>query len=149
MLGLFSNIRFAALAQSTAENTLPPVRFGVLISSDADGCYDAGLIKSIRKFAGDEVDAINRSGGILGRMVELKVFDDREDKAKTTEHLEAMIADKLMIGAVGFGSSTRGHHAFSKVGRKISQSNLPLVTDISLGQIYAPYANVFSMASGR
>ena len=137
----------SALAQSTAAVGLPPLHLGVLISSDADGCYDAGLIKSIRKFTADEIDAINRDGGIHGRRVKLQVFDDREDKEKTVAHLEAMISDPNMIGAVGFGSSTRGHYAFGKVGQKIAQSMLPLVTDISLGQIYAPYPNVFSMAS--
>lgn len=146
-MALFVAASLPALAQSAAAVGLPPLHFGVLISSDADGCYDAGLIKSIRKFTADEINAINRDGGILGRPVKLQVFDDREDKDKTVAHLEAMIGDPNMIGAVGFGSSTRGHYAFGKVGQKIAQSMLPLVTDISLGQIYAPYPNVFSMAS--
>ena len=146
-LGVLVVSRTVAPAQAPPAQSLPPFSLGVLISSDADGCYDAGVIKSIRKFAGDEVAAINESGGILGRRVELKIYDDRENKEETVEHLQAMIDDQSMIGAVGIGSSTRGHYAFGKVGDKIATSRMPLVTDISLGQIYAPYANVFSMAS--
>ena len=41
-------------AKETAKPTLPPLSIGVLISSDSDRCYDAGVIKAIRKFTLEE-----------------------------------------------------------------------------------------------
>ncbi len=137
----------SATAQSTDAPALPPYRMGVLVSSDSDRCYNPGVVKSIRAFSAQEIAAINAAGGIHGRQVELEVFDDYEDKTKTLEFLKASLEDPNMIGFVGIGSSTRGHFVFDLLGKQIAESELPIVTDISLGHIYAPYKNVFSMAS--
>ncbi len=124
-----------------------PLRLGVLISSDSDRCYDAGVFKAIRNFAREEINEINRTGGIGGRRVELRLFDDGEDVEKTVAFVKQAVDDPDMIGLVGISSSTRGNIVFGRIGAEVGASALPLVTDISLSQIYAPYKNVFSMAS--
>ena len=126
---------------------LPPYKLGVLVSSDADRCYNPGIVKAIRAFSEKEIAEINAAGGIHERQVELQVFDDYEDKTKTLEHLKSALDDPNMLGFVGIGSSTRGHFVFELLGKQIASSSLPIVTDISLGQIYEPYPSVFSMAS--
>ena len=136
-----------AIAQTTEDAALPPYKFGVLVSSDSDRCYNPGLIKAIREFSAQEVAALNAAGGIHGRQIVLELLDDFEDKTKTLEFLMSSIEDPDMIGFVGIGSSTRGYFVFDLLGQQVAESGLPIVTDISLGQIYAPYPNVFSMAS--
>jgi hypothetical protein len=149
LVSLLIGVGVLGLARARAEGppSGAPLRLGVLISSDSDRCYDAGVFKAIRRFASEEVADINRNGGIGGRPVELKLFDDGEDVEKTTAFVNEAISDPAMVGFVGIGSSTRGNVVFGRIGEAIGKSRLPLVTDISLSQIYAPYPNVFSMAS--
>ncbi len=136
-----------ALAQTASALSLPPYKFGVLVSSDSDRCYNPGLVKAIKAFSAQEIAELNAAGGIHGRQIELKLFDDFEVKSKTLEFLKSALEDPTMLGFVGIGSSTRGHFVFDLLGQQIAKSNMPIVTDISLGQIYEPYPNVFSMAS--
>ncbi|MGI9423514.1 MAG: hypothetical protein ACR2PA_10000, partial [Hyphomicrobiaceae bacterium] len=114
-------------------------KLGILVSSDADRCYKSGLVKAIRSFAEREISQINGNGGIAGRSVELQVFDDYEDKNQTLAHMKTALADPSMIGVVGIGSSTRGHFVFDLLKQQVRDNGMPIVTDISLSQIYAPF----------
>ncbi len=134
-------------ASNHKTSNAPPLKFGLLISSDADRCYDAGVLKAVRRLARKEINAVNEAGGLLGRRVELEIFDDQENPQKTLEIVKQAIADPTLIGLAGLGSSTRGQYVFQRAGDQIGASQLPFVTDISVSQIYAPYKNVFSMAS--
>ena len=105
-----------AIAQTTEDAALPPYKFGVLVSSASDRCYNPGLIKATREFSAQEVAALNAAGGIHGRKIVLELLDDFEDKTKTLEFLMSSIEDPDMIGFVGIGSSTRGYFVFDLLG---------------------------------
>jgi len=138
----------ATCSAQKAETALPPTfKLGILVSSDANQCYKSGVLKAIRSQARKGINTVNMLGGIHGRQVELEIFDDREDPKKTLEIVKRAIADPALIGLIGLGNSTRGRYVFDRIGEQIGASRLPFVTDISVSQIYAPYGNVFSMAS--
>jgi branched-chain amino acid transport system substrate-binding protein len=60
---------------------------------------------------------VNRSGGILGRKIELRILDDRYEPERTIENTRRLIKDDKVFALFGF------------VGSSTSQAALPMATE--------------------
>jgi len=123
------------------------VSIHILISSDADQCYAPGLVSAIKQFTRAEAQQINVKGGIAGHPLHLELDDDFEDSRKTISNISAALDDDKLVAMIGVSSSTRGKALFDAIGNEIGGSDVPFITEISLNTLFAPYRNVFTLAS--
>ncbi|MDZ7919488.1 ABC transporter substrate-binding protein [Rhodoferax sp.] len=72
---------------------------------------------------------VNRSRGIHGRKLELKILDDRYEPERTTANSQRLINDEKVFGLVGY------------VGSAATQATLPMITQSSI-----PFIGAFSGA---
>ncbi|MEO1205734.1 MAG: ABC transporter substrate-binding protein [Pseudomonadota bacterium] len=135
----------AQTAPSKAAAT--PVSVAIHVSSDGNRCYAPGLVAAIKHFTSKHADTINADGGINGRPLKLKVYDDFEDAKTTTTNVSSALTDDAMVAMIGVSSSTRGRGVFEALGSKIKTSAIPFITEMSLDRIFADVPNVFTMAS--
>ena len=135
-----------AMAQlaSTAEAAGPPIRVGVFVSSRRDQCYESGEVPATVALAKREAERINREGGIAGRPLEVQIFDDFRDEARAIVNVGAALSDPAMLALVGLSSSERAKVVFDRLGREITQSGIPFLTNISVNSIIAGYPDVFT-----
>lgn len=142
-----------ALAQNTANAAeaaaRPPLNVAVFLSSRSDLCFDPGDIKAITAMTRMEQDKINRRGGIAGRPVALKFYDDARDAGRATENLRQALADPDMLAMIGLSASSRAKPAFEANGKAIAETAIPFLSSISVNSIFAKYPNVFTMQASQ
>jgi hypothetical protein len=126
-----------------------PLSIGIFVSSREDACFEPGDVPAIKRFAATEQDRINRQGGIAGRRVELRFFDDQRDAARSIANMRAALADAQMLAMIGLANSTRAKAAFDALSREIGDSSVPFLSDISVNSIFANHANVFTMRASQ
>ncbi len=145
-------ISFTAMAQNAdpkdvASKTKDPLTIEVFVSSDANRCFDPGLVKAIRYFTEREVLDLNASGGVHGRPLKLVLRDDFENSEETVINTQEALKDPNLLAMIGVPSSTRGRVLFERLGADIATSKVPFITEISQNKIFDPHDNVFTMAS--
>lgn len=95
-------------AAGTAQAAEPPIRVGMALSQSGN------LADSAKHYwEGIELwrDKVNANGGLLGRQVEVIVYDDRSDAATAARLYEKLITDDkvdLLLGPWGSASSATG-----------------------------------------
>jgi len=137
-------ILLPALTQSlNAQNFKGHYNLGVFVSSDNDGCYIPGDVRAIHQFTTDASRAINQAGGINGHELRLKFMDELDDVKNTKQLVDDAVSDKDMIAMIGLNSSTRGAQVVAKIG----QSGIPLISEMSRNDLYAPYDNIYALTS--
>ncbi len=99
---------------------------------------------AIRAFAERRIAQLNAEGGVRGRAVELRFFDDRGDGDLTVANVETALAEPNLLAILGVWSSTRGARVVDRVGR----SGVPFISEISLDAIFAAHPNIFSLTRG-
>lgn len=146
MLALIGAGASPASAQLTnkAEAAGPPIRVGVLISSRRDQCYETGEVSAAVALAKLEVERINREGGVAGRPLELQIFDDVRDDALAIVNVRTALSDPAMLALIGLSNAQRAKAVFDALGKDITASGIPFLTNISVNSIIAGYPNVFT-----
>lgn len=127
----------------------PPLSLAVFISSRNDQCYDDGRFAAIKRLAAAEQARINASGGVFGRPLELKFFDDERKDEKAVANMRSALADPTLLAMIGLSSSTRGKAVFDAVGAEIGASKVPFVSDISVGSLFAGHDNVYTTRASQ
>lgn len=122
----------------------PPLSLAVFVTSRNDECYDSGSLTAIKRLARQAQQRINLAGGIAGRKLRLRFFDDQRDAQKTMANLRSALSDPQTVAMIGLSNSTRAKTAFDAEGKELKSSGIPFISDISVGSIIAEYPNVFT-----
>jgi len=140
----------SAWAQSSpAEAARPPVSIAVFVSSRTDACFDTGEVAAIRKLAAQEVERLNKSGGIAGRPIRIRVLDDRREDYLAIAHVREAISDPSMLAIVGLSGTNRGKAVFDALSHEIKQSAVPFITALTLTSLFQEHPNVFTMRASQ
>ncbi len=121
----------------------------MLVSSRNDLCFDPGNVAAIRKLATQEQDRINRQGGVNGRRIQIRLLDDARDPQKSIVNVRAALADPLTVAMIGLSNSTIAKATFDAVGKEVTDSGIPFISDISVSSIYDKLPNVFTTRSSQ
>ena len=144
-----SAVPAAAIKEAEAAQG-PPYNVALLVSAPRDDlCHDPGDIAAIRRLAADEQARINQRGGIAGRPIAIRIFDDGRDDAKAIANMRAVLADRNMIGMIGLGNASRAKAVFDALGEDIRRSNIPFLSDIAVSSIFAGHPNVFTTRASQ
>jgi ABC-type branched-subunit amino acid transport system substrate-binding protein len=92
--------------------------------SGPNGAYGVDMRQTIESY----FDSINRSGGVLGRKLELEVLDDGYETDRTVENTKTLIKDKNVFALLSFYGSSPTTEAMNKV---FGPAKVPLVGTIS------------------
>ena len=122
----------------------PPLHIALFVSSRADVCHDPGDVGAVRRMALAEQERINRRGGVGGRPIELKIFDDARNDASAIANMRAALSDRNTLGMVGLTNATRAKAVFDALGKEIAGSGIPFLSEISVSSIFANHPNVFT-----
>ncbi len=122
----------------------PPVVMPIFFTSKSDDCYDSGIVTAIRRIAALAQNYVNRTGGFGGRQLIVNLLDDKRDPNLAAANLASAIADPQTIAMAGFANATRAKAAFDADGKDLRASNIPFLSDITVGKIIADYPSVFT-----
>ena len=133
-----------AAAAGSPKAAPPPWTIAVFVSSRRDLCFDPGDVGAITRLVRREEERINRRGGLHGRSVQLRLFDDQGDPARTTANLRTAIADPQMLAMIGISNSNRAKTALDATGSELVKSAIPFVSNISVAALFKDLPNVLS-----
>ncbi len=134
-----------ARAQEEALAAGPPVSIALFVDSDVGRCYDRGHVAAIKRLVNLEQDKINARGGVNGRPIDITILDGRRDADQTVENMGTALELPNLLAMIGLTSSNRGQKVFATHGDQIRNSGVPLISDISVSEVFSAYPNVFSM----
>lgn len=112
------------------------------IAVHTSGIKDNSEPKAIEQFVKRRIKEINAAGGLLGRRVEVRFFDDENEAAKTQKNVRDMLADPRLLAGIGIWSSSRGAVVVEEIGR----SRIPFISEMSVEALFRPYPNFYSLA---
>ncbi|MEL6299437.1 MAG: ABC transporter substrate-binding protein [Pseudomonadota bacterium] len=144
---VFGLIALAGITPAPAQLLPEPLDVAVHVSSDNDRCYAPGLVAAIRHFTQRYTERVNAGGGISGRPLKVRIYDDFEESARTVQNVKAALGSDALLAMVGVASSTRGRAVFATLGDDIRKSNVPFITEMSVETIFRDQPAVFTMAS--
>ena len=98
--------------------------------------------KAIVEFVKHRVNEINAKGGLLGRRLKVRFFDDDEDKDLTVVNTLETLADPRLLAIVGIWSSLRGSYVVDSIG----SAQIPFISEMSVDQLFAQHPNVYTLA---
>ncbi len=148
ILGLAHAQPASAIEEAQAA-TGPPFNINVLVSSRSDVCYDPGDVAAIKRLTHDEQERINKRGGVSGRPIKLKFFDDARDEKRAIANVTATLADTQSIATIGLSGATRAKIVFDAMGPDILKSKIPFISDVSVNSIFSAYPNVYSTRASQ
>lgn len=135
---LFALLLVALLFALPACAELPkgPVKIGVVLPTSGAIAYDGNLTLNGIKMA---VDEINKSGGIKGNMIELRVEDSAGVPATAVAAMEKLVGMEKVVAVIGdFGSSCT--LAMMDVAKR---AEVPLITPVSLAPKITESGNIW------
>jgi len=146
LLGLlsFSSDHAEAQLAGKAEAAPPPYRIAVFVSSNPEQCYDSGDVAAVTAMAKAEQARINKAGGVAGRSVQIRIYDDVRDADRAVANVRAALADPETLAMVGLFGSDRAKKVFDTLGKEIGDRRIPFLSGISVNDIFAAYPNVFT-----
>ena len=127
----------------------PPLNIALFVSSRGDVCYDTGDVAAVKRLATEEQERINRRGGVAGRPINVRIFDDERDEGRSIANMRAALADRNLLGMVGLGHSGRAKAVFGALGDDIRANGAPFLSEISVSGIFAGQPNVFTTRSSQ
>ncbi|MBR2534868.1 MAG: ABC transporter substrate-binding protein [Hyphomicrobium sp.] len=127
----------------------PPFHVPVFVSSRSDVCYDPGDVSAIKKLTLEEAGRINARGGVSGRPIAIKFFDDKREDANTISNVRAALSDGQVLAMIGVSNATRGKALFDAAGGEILKSGVPFITDLSVSSLFAAYPNVYTTRASQ
>jgi hypothetical protein len=122
----------------------PPVTIPIFFTSKSDDCYDSGIVTAIKRIATLAQDYINRTGGISRRQIIVNLYDDKRDPNLAASNLAAAISDPQTLAMIGMTNATRAKAALDANGKDLREKNIPLLSDISVAGLIAPYPSIFT-----
>lgn len=143
VMATFNTNRALAVEKAEAASG-PPLTVAMFISSRNDQCYDDGRVAAIKHLAMAQQQSINASGGVHGRPITIRFFDDARDEKKSVANVRAALGDPTLLAMIGLSGSSRGKAVFDSVGPEIGASQVPFLSDLSVSDSFANYTNVYS-----
>ncbi|MEZ5816662.1 MAG: ABC transporter substrate-binding protein [Hyphomicrobiaceae bacterium] len=134
----------AAQIAGKAEAAPPPLRIAVFVSSRTDRCYDPGDVAAVTALARAEEASVNEAGGIAGRPLQIRIFDDARDADRAVSNVGAALDDPDTLAMVGLYGSDRAKAVFDALGKQIGERRIPFLSSISVNDIFSAYPNVFT-----
>ncbi|MFY0612686.1 MAG: ABC transporter substrate-binding protein [Hyphomicrobiaceae bacterium] len=131
-----------AVTPAGARDSTDPVHVAVIASSDQNRCFAPGVTAAIRHFTQLKAAELNARGGLAGRRIVTTYHDHFRDVKLLQKQIQKISKDPDLVAIIGISSSSRG----ATVVEKIARTGVPLISDMSRGDLFAPYPNVFSMA---
>ena len=128
----------------TAEAAPPPYRIAVFVSSNRERCYDSGDVAAVTALAKAEEARINEAGGVAGRSIQIRIYDDVRDADRAVANVRAALGDPDTLAMVGLLGADRAKTVFDALGKEIGERRIPFLSSISVNEIFAPYPNVFT-----
>ena len=122
----------------------PPLHIALFVSSRTDVCHDPGDIGAIKRFAAYQQRQINLRGGIAGRPLQFRIFDDERSDAKAIANMREALAERNTIGLIGLSNSARAKAVFDALGNEIAKSGIPFLSDISVSSLFERHKNVYT-----
>ncbi len=98
--------------------------------------------RAIKEFINHRVGEINAQGGILGRRLKARFFDDRDEDLQTVQNAQASLADPRLIAMLGVWSSSRGSQIVDSIGK----ARVPFISEMSVEALFKEYSSVYSLA---
>lgn len=127
----------------------PPLNIALFVSSRGDLCYDTGDVAAAKRLVADEQERINRRGGVAGRPIKVRIFDDERDEGRAIANMRAALADRNLLGMVGLTHSGRAKAIFSALGNDIRANGAPFLSAMSVSTVFADYPNVFTSQASQ
>src|SRR5690606_29975941 len=87
---------------------------------------------------------INEAGGVAGRAIQIRIFDDGRDTDRAVANVQAALSDPQTLAMVGLSGSNRAKSVFDALGKEIAERRIPFLSGITVNEIFAPYPNVFT-----
>ncbi|MBU1210841.1 MAG: ABC transporter substrate-binding protein [Alphaproteobacteria bacterium] len=112
------------------------------IAVHTSGIKDSPEPQAIVKFVERRVREINTAGGVLGRRLKVRFFDDDNEVANTRSNVRETLADPRLIATIGIWSSSRGAAVVDDMGR----SGVPFISEMSVESLFRLYPNVYTLA---
>lgn len=131
-----------AALPTAARDTSDPVHIAVVANSDQSRCFAPGVTAAIRHFTKRKADELNAGNGLAGRQIVVKFYDHFRDVKLLQAQTREMLQNPDLVAIIGISSSSRG----ATVVEDIARAQVPLISGMSRGDIFASYPNVFSMA---
>ena len=136
--GLLAFITTATAEQATESD--PGYTIAVHISSSpTDGGPEE--VAAIQDFVRRRAEVINTAGGVKGRKLNIKFFDDKTDVKKTIANVDAALKDPRLLAMVGIWNSTRGAQVMDVVGA----SGKALISELSVEDLFADHRNIYTL----
>lgn len=130
---------FAAIPMASAIAAEPPIKIGAVVSSTGPASF---LGDPQQKTLEMEVQRINATGGVLGRKVELILYDDASDANKANTFARRLIMQDEVDAIIG--ASTTG--STMAMVPQIEAAKLPMISLAAASVIVEPVKNwVFKM----
>lgn len=146
---MFAMLRPALAVDEAEAASGPPFNVAVFVSSRGDACYESGNVAAIKRLTSEVERGINKRGGILGRPVNVVLYDDERDEQKSIQNVHAALADPRTLAMVGLSGSTRPTKVFEAMGEDIAKSGVPFLSDISNNKIFEKAKNVYTTRASQ
>ena len=126
--------------ESTPKTSADGSHYTIAVHTSSDGSRREP--QAIREFVEHRVERINAAGGILGRRLKARFFDDRDEEKETVANVKETLDDPRLLAVLGIWSSSRGSHVVDAIGR----AGVPFISEMSVETLFAQYPSVYSMA---
>lgn len=140
LFGLMLSVSCGSSAADPASQTDPGYTIAVHISSSPTGDGPEEVF-AIQDFVKRRAEMINALGGIKGRKLNIKLFDDKTDVNKTIENVDAALKDARLLAMVGIWNSTRGAQVMDTVGA----SGKALISELSVEDLFVGHRNIYTL----
>jgi len=127
----------------------PPLDVALFVSSNEKACFDPGDIGAITRLTDIAVQRINMTGGVHGRPLRLRMFDDVREEARAIVNVREALRMPELLAMIGLSSSNRAKAVFDTMGAEIGHSGVPFLSHISVNNIFAAQPNVFTTQSSQ
>jgi branched-chain amino acid transport system substrate-binding protein len=129
--GLFVAVILTVMSGWTAARAAEPIRIGAIFSATGPASFLGEPERNTAKMLEED---INKSGGLLGRKVEIIVYDDETDATKAVTAVDRLIKKDRVVAIVG--PSTSGNTL--AIIPKVEEAKIPLVSCAAAKKIVDP-----------
>jgi branched-chain amino acid transport system substrate-binding protein len=139
--GIWMLMAGAAMALAPSVQAAEPIRIGAIFSVTGPAAF---LGEPERNTAKMLEENLNREGGLLGRKVEISVYDDESDATKAVTAVDRLLKRDKVVAVVG--PSTTG--STLAILPKMEEAKIPLVSCAAAKKIVQPVHRwVFKVAA--
>ncbi len=138
------NLQSATAQDEAVAAAGPPLNIALFLDSRSDRCYSNGYVEAARSLSQLAANTINARGGVNGRPIVLKVFDNRRDPKTAIANIREAFEVPELLAMIGLRSSTRSTAVFDALGDEFAKHTVPFISHISVGAIFEKYPHVFS-----